>query len=941
MASPQDSEVCRKERAEDPPSLFQNGKIVIQTHHIGWIIAGCFTVIAAAISFWLVNKHLQWYTNKREQRYIVRILFMVPLYAAISFASYLWWDHATPIILIRDGYESTVLTAFFYLLLMYLSHDPEEQRLIFLKHGLSRQNDAERIKKREPVQRWVFPLGFIKWKPADGLFFLQLMKWGVLQYCVLRPLTTLSAVVLDYLGLYCESSWGLGWGHIYITIIVSISVTIAMYCLIQLYIAVSKDLARHKPLLKLFAIKAVVFLTFWQATFLSVLSLFGVVKDTQYMTAEDINIGIGALLETFEMMLFALLHVKAFTYKVYRPPYDPTSDPIPPEKTPRLKSLGHAMDFRETFRELWVGCVYMWHDFRGKEPAIDTGAIRATYYEGVFGKQRPTRHQRHQDDDTSNDDNIDLKQPTLPRVQVEINERIEVDVGGEKQWLGTGDNYGYGLKFLRRERSEGLEEQIEKELEKRGYTLRNEDDDDMQSTKHSKQKSWWRSIYNRISHTGHDDSREIEGNLFTNVPPQRVPSRNRTRRQSRSKRKDGNTAQRLLPPMEVNAADLDLEDQPPPSLIVRKNRRELRRSVDKWRQNVVSQIRSEDILMPLPEPLQEQVGTPRTGRHEYKRVHENRHHAEPLSDMSSPPNIETTPVIDPRQTSPLQSPGSEGRRLERMFKGTTNDSPMELHRVRTGTAQSEISSAEGYRLAKPTPPILLIPSQPPAITANQLGMSSQQHSAQYHLTDGDVHIPMTADVVVAGNHLAEGQGDCGVVSISTSPAPTHRRESASSRIHNPDLNAFPILPRTSLTPTRQMVQQQPPQAGPSTSPTSPPPLRSPPALRRSSAQYYSSQFHSHKRRSIPLNVDTPYPNSVSPPGSPVGRKQPRHIRQGHLVNEDTSVSSNANHNHTRQVLSTSTSPRSHHFIPSSIIDDGLSRYPTHFSPKYSAMPRNS
>lgn len=132
------------------------------------------------------------------------------------------------------------------------------------------------------------------------------------------------------------------------------------------------------------------------------------------------------------------------------------------------------MDFRETFRELWVGCIYMWHKFRGKEPVIDTSAIRASYYEGVFGKQRPTKGQRdnNNDDDASDDNNIDLKQPTLPQVQVAVFEHVEVDIGGEKQWLGTGDNYGYGLKFLGRERSEGLEEQIEKELDRRGYTLR-------------------------------------------------------------------------------------------------------------------------------------------------------------------------------------------------------------------------------------------------------------------------------------------------------------------------------------------------------------------------------------------------------------------------------------------------------------------------------------
>ena len=42
-----------------------------------------------------------------------------------------------------------------------------------------------------------------------------------------------------------------------ITLVVSISVSIAMYCLIQVYMVVKVELAPHSPLLKLFAIKAV------------------------------------------------------------------------------------------------------------------------------------------------------------------------------------------------------------------------------------------------------------------------------------------------------------------------------------------------------------------------------------------------------------------------------------------------------------------------------------------------------------------------------------------------------------------------------------------------------------------------------------------------------------------------------------------------------------
>ena len=58
-------------------------------------------------------------------------------------------------------------------------------------------------------------------------------------------------------------------------------------------------------------------------------------------------------------------------------------------------------------------------------------------------------------------------------VNVEVEE--EVRINDERQWIGVGDDYIYGLGYQarrQRERSEGLESQIEKELAMRGYSLR-------------------------------------------------------------------------------------------------------------------------------------------------------------------------------------------------------------------------------------------------------------------------------------------------------------------------------------------------------------------------------------------------------------------------------------------------------------------------------------
>lgn len=47
-------------------------------------------------------------------------------------------------------------------------------------------------------------------------------------------------------------------------VIESISVSIAMYCLIQFYIQVKGDISQYRPFLKILAIKLVIFLSFWQ-----------------------------------------------------------------------------------------------------------------------------------------------------------------------------------------------------------------------------------------------------------------------------------------------------------------------------------------------------------------------------------------------------------------------------------------------------------------------------------------------------------------------------------------------------------------------------------------------------------------------------------------------------------------------------------------------------
>lgn len=125
----------------------------------------------------------------------------------------------------------------------------------------------------------------------------------------------------------------------------------------------------------------------------------------------------------------------------------------------------------ETAREVWAGMVYMWCRFRGKE--TDVLARRQAVLEGVFGKSRieiqggariPTDEKKRSRAGSEKD---------ISGVRVAVEETIHIEQ--ERQWLGTGDDYAYGLGYhttRTREKSEALEEQIERELMRRGYGRR-------------------------------------------------------------------------------------------------------------------------------------------------------------------------------------------------------------------------------------------------------------------------------------------------------------------------------------------------------------------------------------------------------------------------------------------------------------------------------------
>lgn len=145
---------------------------------------------------------------------------------------------------------------------------------------------------------------------------------------------------------YCLASWAPRHLHLWTALAITISVTVAMYAVLQLYVPFKRELSPWSPILALCAVKGVVFLTFWQESGLTWLASLGVIKSTTYWSSESIVVGMAALLSTFEMTCFAFLHIKAFPYQPYRALAPVDSDkrkkdgqcaPVQTRKWPALK----------------------------------------------------------------------------------------------------------------------------------------------------------------------------------------------------------------------------------------------------------------------------------------------------------------------------------------------------------------------------------------------------------------------------------------------------------------------------------------------------------------------------------------------------------------------------------------------------------------------------
>ncbi|KAK6322980.1 hypothetical protein J4Q44_G00053190 [Coregonus suidteri] len=287
-----------------PLCVWELQKSEVGTHSKAWFIAGVFVFMTIPISLWGILQHLVHYTQPELQKPIIRILWMVPIYSLDSWIALRYPRIAIYVDTCRECYEAYVIYNFLIFLLNYLSNQYPSLVLML---------------EVQEQQRHLPPLCCCPpWAMGEVLLFR--CKLGVLQYTVVRPVTTVIALVCQLCGVYDEGNFSNRNAWTYLVIVNNISQLFAMYCLVLLYKALKEELSQIRPVGKFLCVKMVVFVSFWQAVLIAILVKVGVISDKHtwdWDSVEAVATGLQDFIICVEMFLAAIAHHYSFTYKPY------------------------------------------------------------------------------------------------------------------------------------------------------------------------------------------------------------------------------------------------------------------------------------------------------------------------------------------------------------------------------------------------------------------------------------------------------------------------------------------------------------------------------------------------------------------------------------------------------------------------------------------------
>ncbi|KAL4202287.1 hypothetical protein AMTRI_Chr02g220280 [Amborella trichopoda] len=272
------------------------------------VIAFPCTIGSICLAMLHIYRHLLNYTEPTYQRYIVRIVFMVPVsWVIYNFLSLClaWVGGPGAVVLSLSG---RVLKPSWYLMTC------------------------------------CFPA-----MPLDGRF-IRRCKQGGLQFVILKPILVAVTFILYAKGKYEDGNFSAKQAYLYVTIIYTISYSMALYALVLFYVACRDLLRPFNPVPKFIMIKSVVFLTYWQGVLVFLAAKSRIIKNAE--EAADFQ----NFIICVEMLFAAVGHFYAFPYKEYAGANIGASGGL-------TGSLAHALKFNDFYHDTVHQFAPTYHDY--------------------------------------------------------------------------------------------------------------------------------------------------------------------------------------------------------------------------------------------------------------------------------------------------------------------------------------------------------------------------------------------------------------------------------------------------------------------------------------------------------------------------------------------------------------------------------------------------
>ncbi|KAK2975331.1 hypothetical protein RJ640_004531 [Escallonia rubra] len=260
-------------------------------------------MLTVHLSLQLLSQHVSSWRKPKEQKAILVIILMAPIYAIDSYCGLIDIHGSEAFFMFLDSvkecYEALVMAKF--LALMYT----------YLNISISKNIVPDEIKGREIHHS--FPMTLFQPHTARlNHHTLKLLKNWTWQFVVIRPVCSILMIALQLLDMYP------GWVSWTFTIILNISVSLALYSLVLFYHVFAKELAPHNPLAKFLCVKGIVFFCFWQGVVLDLLVASGIIKSHHFwLDVTHIQEAIQNVLVIVEMVFFALFQQYAYSAAPY------------------------------------------------------------------------------------------------------------------------------------------------------------------------------------------------------------------------------------------------------------------------------------------------------------------------------------------------------------------------------------------------------------------------------------------------------------------------------------------------------------------------------------------------------------------------------------------------------------------------------------------------